>query len=192
MFISYNVFLCYKKGFLKSLALILNYFLGIVASYFLSFYILKKISQSSFFNLIEDEFFKNFNLSNGLKNISSAFSNDGFSLNSTIGSNLFNIFFSRIIFLVLFFLISFIFKIIRKYIFQLAKNLKKVRSIGKLDGFLGAICGILKAFIFLFLIALVYFVLLILTGDKVIFFNTKTVNSTYLFFLFYKITYFFK
>ena len=184
--------MCYKKGFFNSLVLILNYFLEIVISYFLSFYILKKISQTDVFNLIEDEFFKNYNLSDSLKNISAAFSKNNLYLTNTIGSNLFNIFFSRIVFLILFFLISFIFKFIKKYIFKFARKIKKTSLGGSIDGFLGVICGILKAFITLFLIAIIYFILLILTGDKFVFFSTKTVNSTYLFFLFYKITYFFK
>ena len=64
--------------------------------------------------------------------------------------------------------------------------------IGFLDGFLGAVCGVLKAFIFLFIFAVICYVVVILTRDELKFLNSNIINSTYLFFLFYKIIYFLK
>ena len=69
---------------------------------------------------------------------------------------------------------------------------RKMPAIGMLDGILGALCGVLKASIYLIIFSVLCFVLIIITRNELSFLNFEIINSTYLFFLFYKIAYLIK
>ena len=185
--ISHNVFYCYKKGFVKSLISTISYIVGIIISHFCCRFLLKTILKSVIFSSIEDKIFKNFYVSDGLKKFFSDFG----------GSNRFegdfsNFFLNKVLFIILFFSLFSFFRAIKRYIFKLTRKVRKFPIIGAVDGFLGAICGILKAFVFLFIFAIICFVVIVLTKNEFKFLNTNVVDSTYLFYMFYKITYFLK
>ena len=193
LIISHNVFSCYKKGFLKSLIFILCSFLGIVVSCFLNKLILKKLLENEVFYEFEKIILKNFKVPKEFEGLAKNFNlGEGFIAKDVIISNLVNIFLSRIIFIILIFIIFFIFRVFRKYLYKMVRIARKMPAIGMLDGILGALCGVLKASIYLIIFSVLCFVLIIITRNELSFLNFEIINSTYLFFLFYKIAYLIK
>ncbi len=193
LIISYNVFYCYRKGFVKSFVSAVSYCIGLVVSHIFGGFILKNILKNSVVNEIEDRVLKNFNFSDGFKNVFNGL--EGFNshiCNNSFASSFFKVILSRILFILIFFFTFSFFRFIKRYIFKLTRKVRKTPIFGAIDGLLGALCGVLKAFIFLFIFAIICFIVIALTKDELNFLNTKTINSTYLFFLFYKITYFLK
>ena len=182
--ISHNVFYCYKKGFVKSLISTISYAIGILMSHFLCRFVLKTILKTAIFCELEEKIFKNFYISDSLKNIFLDFGDP----NSFITK----FFLNKVLFIILFFSLFSFFRVIRRYIFKLTKKVRKFPIIGAIDGFLGAVCGILKAFIFLFIFAVMCFIVIMLTNNEFKFLNTNIIDSTYLFYMFYKVTYFLK
>lgn len=178
--LAHNVFCCYKNGFFRSLVSIISYVVGFVISHLMGKSLLKNVFKSSVFSIIEDS-------------ISQTSCNTpiGVALNSFIensfGGSLAKLFTTRVVFVLLFFTISAFFRAFKNYIFKLARAIKNMPVLGALDGILGGVCGVLKAFLFLIFFAVICFILITLTQDSWKLLNSKVINSTYLFFLFYKI-----
>ncbi len=178
--LAHNVFCCYKNGFFRSLVSIISYVVGFVISHLMGKSLLKNVFKSSVFSIIEDS-------------ISQTSCNTpiGVALNSFIensfGGSLAKLFTTRVVFVLLFFTISAFFRAFKSYIFKLARAIKNMPVLGALDGILGGVCGVLKAFLFLIFFAVICFILITLTQDSWKLLNSKVINSTYLFFLFYKI-----
>ena len=187
--ISHNVINCYKKGFMKSLISVFSYVFGMIVSHVLGKFFLSNFIKSSLMSGVEDALIKNFNIAENMEKTLKGFKFfDIPFLGDTIGNNIVKVFLGRIFFVALFFCIFSIFRVLKKYLLKLTKIAKKLPIIGELDGLLGALCGVLKSFIFLFIFAVVCFILIILTKDQLFFLNNNCINSTYLFYLFYKIT----
>lgn len=174
---------------MKSLISVFSYVFGMIVSQVLGKIFLSNLIKSSLMSGVEDVLIKNFNITENMEKTLKGFKFfDIPFLGDAIGNNVVKIFLSRIFFIVLFFCIFSIFRVFKNYLLKLTKIAKKLPIIGELDGLLGALCGVLKAFIFLFIFAVVCFILIILTKDQLFFLNNNIINSTYLFYLFYKIT----
>ena len=172
----------------------LSYLVGILISHFLGKFLLKKLFKVGIAYSFSDILLDRFNFSNdGLEKFifGGNFDNSSF-LKRDIKDKMYRIFFSKAMFVILFLSIFSFFKVVKSYILKFTKFVRKMPVIGFLDGFLGAVCGVLKAFIFLFIFAVICYVIVILTRDELKFLNSNIINSTYLFFLFYKIIYFLK
>ena len=189
----HNVLYCYKKGFLKSFLFVLFSILSIVISLFLNKIILRKLLENEIFYEFENVILKKILTPEKFEVFLKYFNiGDSFIARDVIISNFVNIFFNRIIFIILIFIIFFIFRVLKKYIYRMVKIAKKIPTIGMLDGFLGALCGVLKASIYLMIFSVFCFIIIVITKDQLKFLNNNVINSTYLFFLFYKIAYFIK
>ena len=178
---------------MRSLISVIGYFIGIIVSHLLGKFFFKSVIGSAVLNSIEDSLIKNLNITKNMENALKDFNFIGNPiLESTLGSNIIKIFLNRILFVAVFFSIFSIFRFIKRYILRFTRIMRKLPIFGFFDGFLGALCGVLKAFIFLFIFAIVCFIIIIVTEDKLFFLNNSCVNSTFLFFLFYKVTNFLK
>ena len=88
-----------------------------------------------------------------------------------------------LIFIVLFVIITIILSIIAK----LLKLVNKIPLIGKVNQLLGAVAGAAEAVIIIFLVCIFIQVIIVLSGNELIFLNTMTIDET---FIFQKIYYF--
>lgn len=88
-----------------------------------------------------------------------------------------------LIFIVLFVIIAIILSIIAK----LLKVVNKIPLIGKVNKALGAVAGVAQAVIVIFLVCIFIQVIVVLSGNSLIFLNTMTIDET---FIFQKIYYF--
>ena len=159
---------------------IISYVIGFVVSHLMGKSLLKNVFKSSVFSIIED------GISQTSYNTPIGVAFNSFIENS-FGGSLAKLFTSRVVFVLLFFTISAFFRAFKRYVFKIAKAIKKMPVLGALDGILGGVCGVFKAFLFLVFFAVICFIIITLTQDSLKLLNNKVINSTYLFFLFYKI-----
>ena len=167
--------------------------LSVILSCFFNKLILNKLLENEIFYEFQNKILKNVAIPKEFEDLTKNFNlGDGFIAGDVIISNLVNIFFSKVIFIILIFIIFFIFRVFKKYIYKIVRMAKKMPAIGMLDGILGALCGVLKASIYLLVFSVFCFIIIFITRDELKFLNNKVINSTYLFFLFYKIACFIK
>lgn len=167
----------YRKGFLNGFISLLSCFFSFLVANFFGRFVL----QSSVFG------FLNFlNLNDVVLNLvgnspkkKSVF--EGFFNSSG------NTFSTYLVFWCLIFALSVGFKRLFKKLFFLTNFLKKIPILNELDGLLGGVFGLMEAIIFLVAVAFGCFILIIITKNNLKFLNSEVIDSTKLFFLFYKI-----
>ena len=173
----------YRKGFLNGLISVLSCFFSFLVANFFGRFVL----QSSVFGFLSslklNEFVSNLNL-NSSKKEGGVF--DGF-FNSSSSP-----FSNYLIFWVLIFVLSVGFKRMFKKLFFLTGFIKKIPIVSQMDGLLGGIFGALEAAIFLVALAFGCFIIILITKNSLKFLNSEVIESTKLFFLFYKILSFIK
>lgn len=175
----------YRKGFLNGVVSIISYIFSFLFANFLGRFFLR----SSIFNLLSS--FNIFNLNEFLINFNMPIEKNNSDFKRVFEN--FNLPLSNYLFFWILLFILFIgFKRLFNKLFNLIYFIKKMPIIKNLDGILGAIFGVLEAVIFLIAIAGACFLIVKITNNNLKFLNLKIIESTNLFFLFYKILYFIK
>lgn len=175
----------YRKGFVSGLISAFSCFFSFLFANFFGKFIL----QSSIFGFLSSLKFKELIPSQLRFPHSNKFNNGFF-------DGLLNGFNSSIPIYLIFWVAVFVllvgFKRLFKELFFLTGFIKKIPIISSLDGLLGALFGVMEAAVFLIAAAFGCSIVIILTGNSLNFLNSEILNSTKLFFLFYRALSFFK
>lgn len=163
----------YKKGFLNGFISVLSCFFSFLFAGFLGKFFLRSSIFGALSSLKFNDFTSNFNSKLEPTKIFGGFSN-------------------YLFFWILVFVFLMGFKRFFKKLFFVTGFLKKIPIVNDLDGLLGGIFGALEAAIFLLAVAFICFVVIFFTKNSLKFLNVEVVNSTKLFYMFYKFLSLFK
>lgn len=213
----FSVIFSYRKGFLRSILSIASYvvsfFIANFIGKFISQLIFDNLLASSIQESISNTLYSSLsagNLSNGLSELSNIVPDflTSYLLGGKTVDDVAGVFIAQqniysaanaittqivrpsvilVMSLLLFFVLFILCKILFHYLYKLTGVLNKVPIIGMLNGLLGGLCGIVKAGIIIFIIAIISWVLILITKDQLNFLNTNIISDTHLFFVFYKI-----
>ena len=211
-----SVIFSYKKGFLRSILSLISYCVSFFIANFLGRFVSQIVFDNFIKANVEHDIFNTLNNSlssgnvmNSANKISSIIpdwltshlignktiddvaggfiaKNDLSSASSAITNQIFRPYVIMIISIVAFFVLFAAVKLLFRYIYMLTSVLERMPVIGALNGLLGGLCGVVKAGILLFIIAIIVFVVILITKNEMSWINTGIINETHLFFMFYK------
>lgn len=211
-----SVIFSYKKGFLRSILSLVSYCVSFFIANFLGRFVSQIIFDNFIKSNIEHDIFNTLsnslnsgNMVNGINQISSIIpdwltsyligdktvdnvaggfiaKNDLGAASSVIADQIFRPYIIMIISIIAFFILFAAVKLLFRYVYMLTSVVERMPVIGTLNGLLGGLCGVVKAGILLFIIAVIAFVLILLTKNEMSWINTGIINETHLFFMFYK------
>lgn len=217
-----SVIFSYKKGFLRSILSLISYCVSFFIANFLGRFVSQIIFDNFIKANIEHDIFNTLsnslnsgNMMNGINQISSIIpdwltsyligdktvdnvaggfiaKNDLSAASSAIADQIFRPYIIMIISIIAFFVLFAVVKLLFRYVYMLTSVVERIPVIGTLNGLLGGLCGVIKAGVLLFIIAIISFVLILLTKNEMSWINTEIINETHLFFMFYKIIPFIK
>ena len=73
-----------------------------------------------------------------------------------------------------------------KKIYRLNNIVQNIPVVGGVNNLLGGFCGVIKAGIILFIVAIIAFIIILVTKDEMDLLNSQIIDKTNLFFMFYK------
>ena len=214
--IVYNVICSYKQGFIQSVLSIINYFISFfIAGFFGKFLsglifdgLIKSGVEKNLLNILNDSaasgdlfggidkisdlipsWFKFF--SSNQKSISDAsknfiLQNDFNAAAGAISNEFFRPYAIMLISSILFFILFAVIRLVFKKIYKLNNFVQNIPVVGGVNNLLGGFCGVIKAGIILFVVAIIAFIIILMTGNEMNLLNSEIINKTNLFFMFYK------
>lgn len=214
--IVYNVISSYKLGFIRSVLSIINYFISFLIAGFLGKFLsglifdglIKAEVEKKLLNMLNSsavsgdlfgEIDKISNLipswfkflSSDQKSISDVSKNfilqkDLSGAAGAISNEFFRPYIIMIISSILFFILFAITRLLFKKIYRLNNFVQNIPVVGKVNNLLGGFCGVIKAGIILYIVAMISFIIILVTKDEMNLLNSKIMDQTNLFFMFYK------
>lgn len=214
--IVYNVISSYKSGFIRSVLSIINYFISfLIAGFFGKFLsglifdgLIKSEVEKNLLNILNDSVASGdlfggidkisnlipswFNfLVSDQKSISDVSKNfilqkDLSGAASAISNEFFRPYIIMIISSILFFILFAITRLLFKKIYRLNNIVQNIPVVGGVNNLLGGFCGVIKAGIILFIVAIIAFIIILVTKDEMDLLNSQIIDKTNLFFMFYK------
>ena len=214
--IVYNVIFSYRSGFIRSVLSITNYFISFfIANFFGKFLsnlafdgIIKSEVEKNLLNMLKDSAASG-DLFGGIDKISSlipswfnfsapnqetigdvaqnfVLQNDLNAAASAISNQFFRPYITMITSSILFFALFIITRLLFKKIYRLNNIVEGIPIVGTINNLLGGFCGVIKAGIILFTIAIAAFIIILITNNEMNLLNSEIINETNLFFMFYK------
>ncbi len=211
-----SVIFSYRIGFLRSILSVVSYSVSFFIANFLGRFVSQIIFDNFIRSNIENDIFSTLNNSlnsgnmvSGINKISSVIpnwltssligektiddvaggfiaKNDLSAASNAIANQIFRPYIIMIISIISFFVLFAAAKILFRYIYMLTSVVERMPVIGTVNGLLGGLCGVIKAAILLFIIAIIAFVIILITKNEMSWINTGIINDTHLFFMFYK------
>lgn len=211
-----SVIFSYKRGFLRSILSLVSYCVSFFIANFLGRFVSQIIFDNFIKANVEHDIFNTLNNSlnsgsmmSSINKISSIIpdwltsyligdktvndvaggfiaKNDLNAASSVIADQIFRPYIIMIISIIAFFVLFAAVKLLFRYVYMLTRVVERMPVIGTLNGLLGGLCGVVKAGILLFIIAIIVFVVILLTKNEMNWINTGIINETHLFYMFYK------
>lgn len=211
-----SVIFSYKRGFLRSILSLVSYCVSFFIANFLGRFVSQIIFDNFIKANVEHDILNTLNNSlnsgsmiNSVNKISSIIpdwltsyligdktvddvaggfiaKNDLNAASSAIANQIFRPYIIMIISIIAFFVLFAAVKLLFRYVYMLTRVVERMPVIGTLNGLLGGLCGVVKAGILLFILAIIAFVVILITKNEMSWINTGIINETHLFFMFYK------